>query len=693
MLNDTSLMENDDAKGTEEKDNNETQENQEEFADDAHPDKGNEATAISTGIGLNDTSDAFVLTKMEAIVSGAQSATNSEIKELLGDRGVDIADRKEALLNALRSLIADHRRIGESREKEIRFRELLDAILPPGSVEAVANALASAPAASQRALLTGFLQTSGVPLSDLPRLLAAALDEQAPGSETPAVPSIAPAKVAPSTPQSTGGGGGLNHSPSGPMEMAAAQEVAQRAQELQAASRRVHDLEAVATASRVAAEALVEAQADTAAARVEFQIYNDPISPVPLELVNRLNPQGKSYLELLSLLDFAAKQIGFTAGTEGDLAAFKREILRAFFSEEYPCPPGLLKFVQTASSIAEIRQGAFGSAAAVRRGWVVVHARDNQFVDVVIAALLSDPKLAAPLADIRALRAREPVGLIGQEVRTLFVDGSTTVTRADALQGKEELRSQVTNWALPGLTADVALADARRTAARVYAMCEATGVTMDEPIDKECERILFGPDTKGKLSHLYREHGQLLADAVNTLKVIGVSAAARWPKLKALAAEQPRLQQRLIASDSPSVVSTLSQSAKTQDVSPTTKVVPPTAKTDKGQGGGGGGGGKSALRVAVASSSGGGGGTGSGQSGPESYCRVCKVKGHLTSACTEAVFVAGVGEGVVMEHWAQCWTCDAFGHRKLNCPKRTTSASASQLNGSALSSAGEGLGR
>jgi uncharacterized membrane protein YgcG len=664
---------------------------------DSHPDKGNEEAATLTGDGLNASSDAFVLAKMEAIVSGAQSATISEIRELLGDRGVDIADRKEALLNALRSIIAVDRRIADSRKKAIRIGEVLDAILLPDSVATMATALASAPADSQRALLTGLLQTAGVPPLDVPGLLAAALDEPAPGSETPAVPPIAPAKVAPSTPRSTGGGGRLHHSPTDPLEMAAAQEVAQRKHERQAASIRAHELEAVAAASRVAADALVAAQAETEAARVEFQIHNDPVLPVPLEMVNRLNTQGKSHLELLSMLDFAAKQIGFTAGQEGDFAAYKREIQRAIFSKDYPLPPGLLNFVLAATSFAEIRQGVFGSAAVVRRGGVVLQARDDQFVDVVISALLPDPKLAATLADIRALRESEPEDLIGQKVRTLFVDGSSTVTRADALQAKAELRDKVTNWALPGLTPLEAFADARRTAARVYALCATTAVTMDESLDKECERILFGLEIKGKSSPLYREQGTLLAAAAHTLKVMGVSAAERWPRLKKLAAEQPRLQQRLIASDSPSVVSTLAQPAMTQDVPPTAKAVPPPAKNVNGQGGGGGGGGgaKSALRVAFASPGGGGsgGGTGSEQTGAEPFCRFCKVKGHLTSACTKAVFVAGVGEGVVMEHWAQCWNCEAFGHRKLNCPKRTTSASASQLNGSALSSAGEGLGR
>ena len=109
MQNDTSLRGNDEVKEAEEKDNNETQENQEKVADDSHPDKGNEEAATLTGYGLNSSSDAFLLAKMEAIVSGAQSATISEIKELLGDRGVDIADRKEALLNALRSIIAVER--------------------------------------------------------------------------------------------------------------------------------------------------------------------------------------------------------------------------------------------------------------------------------------------------------------------------------------------------------------------------------------------------------------------------------------------------------------------------------------------------------------------------------------------------------------------------------------------------------
>ena len=89
---------------------------------------------------------------------------------------------------------------------------------------------------------TGLLRASGVLPSDLPRLLAAALDEQAPGSETPAVSSIAPDKVAPSTPQSTGRGGGLYHLPKDPIEMVAAQEVAQLSQELQAASIRAREL-------------------------------------------------------------------------------------------------------------------------------------------------------------------------------------------------------------------------------------------------------------------------------------------------------------------------------------------------------------------------------------------------------------------------------------------------------------------
>mmetsp|Transcript_73237 Transcript_73237/g.143270 ORF Transcript_73237/g.143270 Transcript_73237/m.143270 type:complete len:260 (+) Transcript_73237:20-799(+) len=248
MQNDTSLRGNDEVKEAEEKDNNEKQEDQEKVADDSHPDKGNEEAATLTGDGLNSSSDAFLLAKMEAIVSGAQSATISEIKELLGDRGVDIADRKEALLNALRSIIAVDRRIAESRKNAIRIGDLLDAFLPPGSVATMATALASAPADSQRALLTGILQTAGVPPLDVPGLLAAALDEQAPGSKTPVVSPIAPAKVAPSTPQSIGSGGGLNHSPTDPMEMAAAQEVAQRKQELQAASIRAHKLEAIAAA-------------------------------------------------------------------------------------------------------------------------------------------------------------------------------------------------------------------------------------------------------------------------------------------------------------------------------------------------------------------------------------------------------------------------------------------------------------
>jgi len=94
MLNDTSLMDNDGAKEAEEKGNNETQEKQEGVADDSHPDEGDEGTATSTGIGRNNdtSSGAYVLAKMEAIVPGAQSAKISEIKELLGDPGVDIAD-------------------------------------------------------------------------------------------------------------------------------------------------------------------------------------------------------------------------------------------------------------------------------------------------------------------------------------------------------------------------------------------------------------------------------------------------------------------------------------------------------------------------------------------------------------------------------------------------------------------------
>ena len=122
------------------------------------------------------------------------------------------------------SIIAVDRRIADSRKKAIRIGEVLGAILLPDSVATMATALASAPADSQRALLTGLLQTAGVPPLDVPGLLAAALDEPAPGSETPAVPPIAPAKVAPSTPRSTGGGGRLHHSPTDPLEMAAAQE-------------------------------------------------------------------------------------------------------------------------------------------------------------------------------------------------------------------------------------------------------------------------------------------------------------------------------------------------------------------------------------------------------------------------------------------------------------------------------------
>jgi hypothetical protein len=689
-----------DSKEAEEKDFEKETDGQQVRTEVNHQESGNmlgETTSTSTGTGPetfnNQTSVAEAASSatqtklMDEIADGVRDATKSQIKALLGTHGNGVEDKKAPLLIALQQLVAARRakRIHDTLQPYVQVSDLVG----------FASNLAAMPLSVRSGMIDALLESGGVPSSERPQITQSALD---PVVSDPSEKSPVP----PSTPKPAGGDGVLRDSPTGPLEML--QEAAVLEQETAAAAAAARNVEAIRVATITAAQTLARedrAEADSMeAAREEHMISQRPVVPIPFALSDRVTKQGKTRKEFELSMRFAADQLEYTAVATGELAAVKEAIEVAYFSGHFTTPRDLLMTIRAATSVAGIRSGLFGNSAVVRRGMLVVHAKDAQFHQLAMAAVQKDPTAAALLADMEALLTtpRPASGLLVSSVLDLLTRGSSGGTRQEALRTKAELPLLVGDWGQPGMTAAEVLRSTDRVLQRVLRVCRLGGVPLDYTVTEERRRMLF-EDANGRQSPLFKRQGEELRSYYQTYGAMGLSEEEAWRQLTAHATKMPGLGPRpehivALTSDTPAVVTVGSGSTPPQGAAVPKAPVPsklPDKVLDKGKGPGKLARAAAARQVEAASQ------VATDQVPPRppservDTCIACKAEGHKVTACPTTVFVAGI-DGTE-KPWTQCWTCHQFGHVKFNCPSKTTPASASQLNGSALSSAGEGSGR
>ena len=649
------------------------------------------------------------LAEIERILDGSEDATNSKIREILGTSGRDVVQQKAALLRALDRLAEDMRREKQIVAKTERILEIFDEFVQIDGTNAryMAESIARAPTELQPRLLTGMLQGAQLPMNQISSLVKSSLGNTQEGLSAPQPPASSTilAESAPPPPESyksvttpprspwrSPSGDALAPapvSPSGPEELAAAQVNWEETAAREAAAR---EAAAVAVTAAAAAEAAAEEAAAVESERLAFEVTRDLVKPVPVELQTKLEFDGKSPDERERLMKLAAGIIGFPALEVSNLDAAKQEISAAFFStsSRLPSPTAAeLALVKTAASIEQLSKGPLAGSAGVKRGLLVLAAKDNQFFEVVTSAAGTDPKLTGLVGDLRRMRKKD-TGLIGKRVFEKVGKGTDASTIADGEQCWKNLRSLTSHWGLLHATVFTVVRDTVDIVARAYSIFDSVGFVTNSTQLKEILRMLFGEETS-KESDLYKQLGVKLLASSTTWSEMSLTDDEHKEKLFQRAKEAPKKKRSNLESDTPGVTTGRLPADPSELATLKARVKTLEAQTQAQNKGGAGGGGKTTIRAAAATVTS-GAAAAVGSSSVEEFCKFCEVAGHSVSDCTVVKFVAGSGGAEVLR-WAQCWRCNNFGHVKQRCPTPAPASSSPRLNGSASPTVGGGLTR